>query len=486
MNQEHVDIAIIIPKGDELVAAEWVFGATFQKSDGKIGDVKKPYYRLNFKTDASEEEISIAFICMYDQGNTIATGVTDKVIAQLTPSLLFLLGTARGRRGKVGIGSVIVSAFVWDVSEWRIGKQARPRPRQRYSEDAIGIAATGFIDKSLPSNWDEELFSIPLKLYKGAKPPTNILNRPRKVHLLPIASANTLQMDPRALSKIWDLDENIAGIEMEAGGFGSACGPARRWLVIKGASDYGTRASKKPVYRTVSAASAALFLREFIRRGLSECHPRLAGAREPEPRQVPVPLQTVLPEPKQVPAPLQTVLASIMWKTEALLARPGTPRVRSVILMAEIHFINRGSHPEQSGFPEVLLERNADKKQWHFVPQIYINHGEFMRRLRRARTKLALERVIDRHSVVERHFTPVFLEGGRSSTEAIVFAPATGFPISPSEFKSGDYTIGFRWTRGTKLLREEAVTFSLTDAGASILRGGKGLLIPVAASQEIS
>ena len=45
------------------------------------------------------------------------------------------------------------------------------------------------------------------------------------------------------------------------------------WLVVRGISDYGTKSSKKGVYRIISSLTAATFLQMFIDHGLVECFP---------------------------------------------------------------------------------------------------------------------------------------------------------------------------------------------------------------------
>lgn len=88
-------------------------------------------FKQSLKTESGISNIFIAFVFLNDQGNSITSSVVAEVYSQLDPILIFLIGTAAGREGKVKIGDVVVSNIVDDVQEWRIEKSATmPRRMQ--------------------------------------------------------------------------------------------------------------------------------------------------------------------------------------------------------------------------------------------------------------------------------------------------------------------------------------------------------------------
>jgi ubiquinone/menaquinone biosynthesis C-methylase UbiE/nucleoside phosphorylase len=283
--QNQVDIAILVPKADELKAVEWAFGTTFERSDGWLSG-GKPYYKLNHKieTESGTSDVSIAVIFMNDQGTGPASTVTQQVISELDPVIFFLTGTAAGREGKVGIGSVIVSSMVIDATQWRVEESASPRALQYEPPEKVRTDAVRFVEKFPLDKWQKELLSIPVDLYRGKEPPDEILKEGPDVKYGFVSASNYLLLNPGVLGVLWTSDDRIRCIDMESGGFGSSCKGSvqRQWLVVRGISDYGTPASRKEVYRVAAAASAAIFLRMFIERGLIESHPH--WLRVPESR----------------------------------------------------------------------------------------------------------------------------------------------------------------------------------------------------------
>lgn len=274
--KDSVDVAIIIPKEDEFRALEWAFGTQFKQSSGKlIGG--KPYFRFKHKLFTSEGtgEISIAVVLINDQGNSIASSVTEQVFTHLNPILIFLIGTAAGREGKVKIGDVVVSELVFDIQEWKIEKKETPRSKQHIPSDRILYDVSRFIGKdSSTKGWLEKLQSAPKGLYSNKIIPKKFWSERPDVHLKLVASGNSLQLNPDKLKLVWDLDDRIRCYEMEGAGFAMVCKQYKApWLVIRGISDYGYLESKKEEHRVAASLAVATFLRMFIEHGLIECFP---------------------------------------------------------------------------------------------------------------------------------------------------------------------------------------------------------------------
>jgi len=272
-----IDIVILVPKEDELRALEWAFDSDFSKSDGKLSGGKL-YYLLETSIPGphGKSNISIAVVFINDQGNSITSTITEQVLQQLDPCILFLIGTAAGRTGRVAIGSVVVSSLIVDAQEWRIDEDTNPRTRHHEPPEEIRTDVGRFIGKTLSrKDWHKQLLGMPVTLCDQDNAAKEIWTDVPNAQVKLIASSNYLHLKPEFLNRVWDIDDRIRCIDMESGGFGNACRTSaqRQWLVIRGISDYGTPDSKKEMYRVPSAVSASIFLRMFIENGLVECHP---------------------------------------------------------------------------------------------------------------------------------------------------------------------------------------------------------------------
>lgn len=287
VQRDRIDIAIIVPKEDELRALEWAFGQHFMRSTGKLSGGELYYkFEQSLKTESGISNIFIAVVFLNDQGNSITSSVTAEVYSKLDPILIFLIGTAAGREGKVKIGDVVVSNLVDDVQEWRIEKSATTlRRMQHIPPEKIRVDVGRFVGKDLSLNeLRNKLLNMPMGLYDEGKPPNELWEDPPKIHIKSIASGPNLQLDPDKLKEIWNLDDRIRCYEMEGAGFATACKRylAWQWLIVRSVSDYGTTDSKKEEYRVAAAASAAIFLQMFIEKGLAECHPHWLRVPESE------------------------------------------------------------------------------------------------------------------------------------------------------------------------------------------------------------
>lgn len=286
VKKDRVDIVIIVPKEDELRALEWAFEKDFGRSSGSLPG-KTLFYKFKetLPTERGRLDISLAVVFLNDQGNSLTSSVTAEVYATLDPILIFLIGTAAGREGKVKIGHVVVSRSVDDVQEWRIEKKATPRQKQKKPPEKILADIGRFVGRNLSlTAWKEKLLDIPKKLYGEQEPPNELWKDGPEAHIKFVASGPNLQLNPDKLKEIWDLDDRILCYEMEGAGFATTCTrySTWQWLVVRGISDYGTKESKKEKYRIAAAAAAAIFLRTFIKNGLTECHPYCLRVPESE------------------------------------------------------------------------------------------------------------------------------------------------------------------------------------------------------------
>ncbi|MEE9379182.1 MAG: methyltransferase domain-containing protein [Candidatus Lokiarchaeia archaeon] len=289
MSQEEiVDIVILIPKDDEFKAFISAFGIKLEKSDGELREGQL-FYKFNFPTEIGDSisNFSINVVLIDDQGNEISSSITEQVLTKFDPALIFLLGTAAGREGKVKIGDVIISSLVIGAIEWRIDEEHTARPRHHTPPEKIIVDVKRYIGETFHKDEYLSILNNNLKdLYQESKILEIFLNPITKIETGVISSTDNLYVNPEYLQKVWGIDERIRCVDMESGGFGKVCKSYQRkqWLVVRGISDYGTKESKQEKFRVAAAFKAALFLKMFISNGLKETHPK--WIRIPESEQV--------------------------------------------------------------------------------------------------------------------------------------------------------------------------------------------------------
>lgn len=278
--QDKWDIAILVPKQEELTALEWAFDTQFRKSYGSLGETT--YYKLIIP---GPPEILTAVVLLNDQTNEVSSLVTQQVVYELDPPLIFLLGTAAGREGAVSIGSVVASKLIVDATEWRVEDDADIRIRHHKPPERIRVEVGRFIDQdALVDRWRDKAVAVRKMHLRGRKASetSGAFWRDAKLEMAFIGSSNSMNLSPTVLGRLWDVDNRVWCYEMEAAGFGLACQKeiGLQWLVVRGISDYGYPKSKSDENRRSAALSAAVFLRMFIEGGLEDCHP--SSLRVPE------------------------------------------------------------------------------------------------------------------------------------------------------------------------------------------------------------
>ncbi len=177
------------------------------------------------------------------------------------------------------------------------------------------------------------------------------------------------------------------------------------------------------------------------------------------------------------PFSAQTSMSSMMWKMEELQQRPDAPRVRSLVMVAEVQSVNQGAKPGRSDPFQIVLERKQDMRRWTFQPAVFISYGEFIRQLGQTAERRERERIVER--VLEGPFAAPFLQGKQSLGKAIVFAPPSGFPFPMGELKQGDYVIRFGTIRKGEFREVEHTSFSLTSDDLEVISDGKGWVVPI-------
>lgn len=266
------DIAVLVPKRDELHGLELALGHELGTPDYELPISQKAVYMTNIA------DLSTAIVLLDDQGSETARDITGEILRELDPSLLFNLGTAMGNPDRVSMASVAVSEHVYNLSETKVDRgRVRFRPRHHEIPGKIRREFGNFINRMSRDRLRNAL--------RGDRAPSRIalMDFPDGldwekvvVSLEHMTGGTTLVLDPRYVRQLWNHDDRYATYDMESGGFAEA---ARRrdglmWLVIRGVSDYGTKETKLEDMRVLAAYEAALVFRWFIEEGLSECHPR--------------------------------------------------------------------------------------------------------------------------------------------------------------------------------------------------------------------
>lgn len=263
-----VDIAVLIPKMDELKGLAVAFALDMSHSD-QIQS--RPFYRHTING------MSVGILVMNEQGTGAAVQAAEIAVRELNPVLLFMVGTAAGRQDKVNIGSVVVSDLLISTEENRLvpkGKSRRPKhfqpPRNLLNEIqlffSVNLDSSHFVRQLLRAVED---LSLSPSLDSLLQPPhTPIVTGA-------IASSTDLVLDPEALQEFWGIDDRIRCVDMESGGFGQSAveSDVPAWIVFRGVSDFGTEETKSNDNRVAASAAAGLFLKEFLQHGLNLCHP---------------------------------------------------------------------------------------------------------------------------------------------------------------------------------------------------------------------
>ena len=347
--KENIDIAILVPKDDELNAFKVAFDIELEKSDGEL-NAGKLYYKFNFQMESQDTTLSLVVILLNDQGNNISSSITEQILSTFNPTITILVGTAAGCEEKIEIGDVVISSLVIDFSEWRYEEQQTPRTKQHIPPEKISVDLKRFLNEkfekvdfiSASKLKLEELYEYEEIIEKFSSPET-------KVEVKAIASSNILYLNRDLLQIVWENDDRLRCIDMESGGFGGVCKASSgiQWLVIRGISDFGTPQSKKENYRLAASINACIFLKMFLENGLKETHPRWIKIPESD--------ETILSEEN-----FYSKYDVISFLKEEIHKRIGVDlsniEITNTISFADLESICRGRSEDAESHYEILSE----------------------------------------------------------------------------------------------------------------------------------
>lgn len=260
---------MVVPKQDEWEATQTVFEIDFHRPDYELPNGATVYKHTYGACE-------IAFLFLNQQNTTNAAVATTRVLLREMPDFAFLVGTALGRPGSAPIASVLISSSVFDIVQRRIEPDADGRTTATYvpytiqpRRQALAMAARSFASKE---GRRKQVDARLRRLERMGKwfaesdvSMTNFLQEFRPILASEeLASGNDYFMaDPDQL--LWSHFPTPKLYDMESAGFARAANEVDiDWLVVRGISDYGTKLSKDPARRNLSAAAAASFVREFV------------------------------------------------------------------------------------------------------------------------------------------------------------------------------------------------------------------------------
>ncbi len=248
-----------------------VFGVASSRHTDETLDSGIEIYRV---TTAGGLRVAIALLGR--QTNTNSGILTLDVIHRENPLQIYLVGTALGNPHHAPVASVFMASGIMDISERRPSPEDPYgwQPKGPYEHRLLSSAASNFVQNTYWAPESRRRFFRELRLppnLRGEYYERTARQVDRELPAISselILSGNEYIMTPdeagdRTARSIWDKFSPYRAYDMEAAGFRLAAESADvPWLVVRGASDHGTRETKAD--RVYAAAAAAKVLKEFI------------------------------------------------------------------------------------------------------------------------------------------------------------------------------------------------------------------------------
>lgn len=284
------DIVIIVPKRDELAGVLNVFGVAIGARSEETLSSGIEIYRIT-----TAEGLAITIALLGRQTNTNSGILTLDVIHRENPLQIYLVGTALGNPNHAPVASVFMASGIMDISERRPSPEDPYgwQPKGPYEHQLLSGAASNFVQNAywapenrrrffkeleLPPNLRGEYYERTIEQVQTDLPYI-------ASELLLSGNEYIMLFQPRndqTTQSIWEKFSAYRAYDMEAAGFRLAADSANvPWLVVRGASDHGTRETKAD--RVFAAAAAAKLLKDFIVSGANDLQairarrPRFAG-----------------------------------------------------------------------------------------------------------------------------------------------------------------------------------------------------------------
>lgn len=200
---------------------------------------------------------NIAIVTQNSMGMATATSLTTRAILAMHPKLVAMTGICAGRKGKVGLGDILVADQVFDYTAGKkyVDKFA-PRPLSFSTDDAI----RNYVSATILNN--DQLSDSILQTWQGTRIPHRI-----SIHMKAIASGTAVIDDEQTMTSAAAVQDNLYGIDMEGYGVALASSALRtRWIVIKAVQDFadGKKEKDETGIRDFSAYASAALLKQMI------------------------------------------------------------------------------------------------------------------------------------------------------------------------------------------------------------------------------
>lgn len=209
------------------------------------------YHRFDIK------EFSLVLLKQTKMGMTAAASLATRAIMAFKPRLIAMAGICGGRKGKTNLGDIIVASTVFDHTA---GKHYSERFKFRPDAIPLDDAISDIVSNAAVG--DDVLIGNIRRNYGGDCPPGEI-----KVHLAPIASGTAVIDNPEVVDGITVVQDDMAGIDMEA--YGLACAAkvfGTKWIVAKAVQDFadGSKSETEEKVRSFAAFASAELLRLLL------------------------------------------------------------------------------------------------------------------------------------------------------------------------------------------------------------------------------
>ena len=340
-----IDVLILVPKHDEMLAAI----TAFSLSSSSIGRSANGRRVIAFEV----AERSCVLMELNAQTNATASTYTTQAISEYAPRVAILAGTACGWSGRIRYCDVVIADRVVDLQETeedeKEGTLYRPHTRQINLE--LAEAVSGYLDSTRRLSADRWLTALHEAYADVDFEIPDVASEPPQIVLATVLSSNRLVRSADIQTEIWKMDGRARALEMEAAGFALACEvatvePQVHWVVVRGISDFGTKASKPEGVRIAAGLSAAIVVRQLVEFGLRSLFEATVVA-ESEQSRVPDTIQVASRTFADLAVPFfrekafTTIPASFFDRgprfldTVAALTAQGTDRERALNLVEE-------------------------------------------------------------------------------------------------------------------------------------------------------
>jgi len=284
-----IQIAIIVPQREEYEAIKKLFKIPTSAVASALQHGGS-YVRCEIQTVLERDRVaplSLAIACMNEMYNHPTLALTERLLFQLRPKVIFLLGSACGNIRKVRVCDVVVlTDAVHYLGRGRLQKETiNPRPHTVHISTRMKDAITDHMVYHAERfyRWNRTCHNLLRAISQPSQLPDDALSRRQNFEIKTgiIASDDMVLSwsDRDKAEAFWAQSLEFAqAYDMESAGFSHGCSYRENpplWTVVRGISDHGVEG--EPKYHLAAATVAGQWLRGFIENGLGRIHPAGSG-----------------------------------------------------------------------------------------------------------------------------------------------------------------------------------------------------------------